>query len=154
MRILLFLCALALALVAAIVALNWQAMMATAPVNLGFTSVEASMSAIILVLSLIAVASLAVYLAGRGLAHARTTRANVKALQAQRTLAEQAEASRFTELQLAIASEFERFSTTLTTSQDSLRQEIQESGNSIAAMLAEIDDRAKGVPGILPNRLA
>lgn len=151
MRILLFLCALALAIAGAVAALNWPAVTAMSPVSLGFMHVDASISAILLGSSLVAVASLAIYIAVQGAAHARATRAHAKALQAQRALAEQAEASRFTELRLALSSEFERFSATLASSQQALRQEIQDSGNSLAAMLAEIDDRARGAPGGPPT---
>lgn len=147
MRILLLLCALALATTAAIAAFNWSALMATAPVNLGVANIDASVSAILLALCLVAVATLAIYATAQGVTNARTSRAVAKRLEAQRALAEQAEVSRFSELRLALSSEFERFSTTLTASQDALRREIQDSGNSLAAMLAEIDDRAKALQG-------
>jgi hypothetical protein len=68
-------------------------------------------------------------------------------------LVEQVEVSRFNELRLALVSEFERFSSTLTATRDALRVEIHDSGNSIAAMLAEIDDRAKTTEPVSRGRL-
>lgn len=152
MRILLLLCALAIALLAAVATFNWTAIETPSPVSLGFVHIDASLGAILLVLCLVALASLAIYTAWQAVSNARRARETAKALEAQRALAEQVEVSRFNELRLALVSEFERFSSTLTATQDALRVEIQDSGNSIAAMLAEIDDRAKAVQLVSRDR--
>lgn len=143
MRILLFLAALSVTLLAALSFLNWQAVNATVPLNLGVTTIEAPMAAVLLVLSIVAFGSLAIYAAARGLSHNHTKRVSTKAFEAQRVLVEQAEASRFNELRVVLISEFERLSATLASTQDALRKDIQDNGNSLAAMIAEIDDRAK-----------
>ncbi len=91
--------------------------------------------------------------AWQAVSNARRARETAKALEAQRALVEQVEVSRFNELRLALVSEFERFSSTLTATRDALRVEIHDSGNSIAAMLAEIDDRAKTTEPVSRGRL-
>jgi len=85
-------------------------------------------------------------------------RAHAKELQSNRKLADQAEASRFTELRTFLDTEFKRM-----TSADSeakaallaridqferdLRLAVEQSGNSLAASLAEMDDRLRaGAP--------
>lgn len=71
------------------------------------------------------------------------TRRHQKALQEQRTLADQAEASRFTELKVSMVSEFEKLAIQLQQSQSAVSRELREQTNSLAAMLGEIDDRFK-----------
>jgi len=73
-------------------------------------------------------------------------RRQAKEIQAQRTLAEQEETSRFSELRTTLHSEFEQMSKRMETSQLALSQEIRENVNSLAAILAEMDDRAKPHP--------
>jgi hypothetical protein len=75
------------------------------------------------------------------------TRRHTKELQAQRALADQAEASRFTELRAVLQAEMAQLAQRLDASQQVLRREIQDSGNSIAAVLGEMDDRFKTGPG-------
>ena len=70
-------------------------------------------------------------------------RHQAKQLEKQRTLANEAEASRFVELGKAMHAEFEQLSERLKQSQTAVTQNVQESVNSLAAMLGEIDDRTK-----------
>jgi len=73
------------------------------------------------------------------------TRRYSKELQAQRTLADQAEASRFTELRGFIQGELAQLNQRIAQSHEALRselkQELSDSSNSLAAHLAEMDDR-------------
>jgi uncharacterized protein HemX len=71
------------------------------------------------------------------------TRRHQKALHAQRTLADQAEASRFTELKGTMLAELEKLSAQIQQSQADTARELREQTNSLAAMLGEIDDRTK-----------
>ena len=68
------------------------------------------------------------------------TRRHGKELQAQRELADQAEASRFTELRAAMQTEFAKVGERLGQAQDALRQEMRDSSNSLAATIGEIED--------------
>lgn len=143
MRILFLLGALAAALLAAFVTLNWQAVASTQPANLGFASFDAPVGLVVLGLCLTVMATFGLGLASQVLSGAKARRAQTRALEVQRTLANDAEASRYHELRAVLLGEFERLAATLSESQDALRVEIQDTGNSIAAMLAEIDDRTR-----------
>jgi hypothetical protein len=64
-----------------------------------------------------------------------------KELQAQRTLAESAEASRFTELGTLIRDEIANSDKRVETALEGLRSELRATENSLAATLGEMDDR-------------
>jgi hypothetical protein len=103
--------------------LNWAAFMAPTTLSLGVAKVEAPLGLIMLgLIALLTVFFLAyvVYLQGTVLLEARR---HAKALQAQRELADQAEASRFTELRTY------------------LETRLTELENSLAAQVAEMRDR-------------
>jgi hypothetical protein len=68
-------------------------------------------------------------------------RRQTKELQAQRTLAESAEASRFTELGTLVREEMANSSRRVETALEGLRGELHAAENSLAATLAEMDDR-------------
>jgi hypothetical protein len=69
------------------------------------------------------------------------SRRQTKELQVQRTLADQAEASRFTELRVIVHDELERLADRMTQALDALRAEIRDHANSLAATIGELDDR-------------
>jgi len=64
-----------------------------------------------------------------------------KEMQAQRALADDAEASRFTQLSTLMRDEMSKLDKRLETALDALRGEVRDTENSIAATLAEMDDR-------------
>lgn len=146
MRIIFLLGALATALFAAVVVLNAQTMAEPSAMNIGYTTVRGAPGVIAASLAAVAIVAFALCLGVQALLFNRTRRAHTKALETQRSLAEEAEASRFNQLRLTMVSEFEKLAIALSASQDALRAEIQDSGNSIAAMLAEIDDRTRTNP--------
>nr|MDQ2735046.1 LapA family protein [Pseudomonadota bacterium] len=74
------------------------------------------------------------------------SRRHAKELQGQRLLAEQAEASRFTELRAAFQEEMTRLTERLTVAHEALRTEIRDNANSLAAALGEMDDRLRRAP--------
>jgi K+-sensing histidine kinase KdpD len=147
MRTLLLLGALAAALLVAFILLNWAVVAVPMPVSLGLASADLPVGLTVLTLGAALIAALVTYIVAQALSAARARRVHAKAFEAQRSLAEQAEASRFSELRTVMKAEFDHLSSTLIANQDVLRTDIQESANSIAAMLAEIDDRTKS-----PNR--
>ena len=69
------------------------------------------------------------------------SRRHAKELKEQRLLADQAEASRFTELRGVLLAETARLQQQLDALQQSLRSDIREHSNALAASLGEIDDR-------------
>ena len=132
MRVLTLAILVVLALVVALVGLNWAAM--TAPVGLavGPTTLELPLGMTLLVLMslLVAlVAGYAVYLQGSALMEARRMS---KEMLASRDLADKAEASRFTELR--------QFLEQLEARQ---RTVIEQTGNSVAASVGELEDKVE-----------
>ena len=141
-----------LALVAGFAALNWAAFTSSTTLSLGFTSLQAPLGLVMLGLS----AVLALVFLGFAL-YVQTTsliegRKQMKALQAQRELADKAESSRITQLQQSLEAGFNRQAAQLDTHKAELTaridrleqthvQHLTETGNSLSAALAELDDR-------------
>jgi len=136
-------------LIAAFAILNWPAFIVSTTLSAGFFSFEAPLGLTMLcllgVISLGFVVNMAMWQGSVLL----ETRRHTKELQTQRTLADQAEASRFTELRSALHLEFETLAQRVAQSQEALRTEVHESANSMAAMLGEIDDRSRRPAGDL-----
>ncbi len=110
--------------------LNWTAFAATTPLSLGVTTVDAPLGLImlgLLVAICIAFTAWAISLQGRALMDARRM---TKELQAQRDLADKAEASRFTELRAY-----------LDTALAESRRTVEQQSNSLAASIAVLEDR-------------
>lgn len=126
-----------IALIAGFAALNWAAFATPVPLSLAVTTVEAPLGLVMLGLVVLVTLAFLGYVAvfqGRLLLE---TRRHAKELQAQRQLADQAEASRFTELRSLLQAEVLRL-------EGALRGEVRDSANSLAAMIAELDDRVGG----------
>ncbi|MEO8524008.1 MAG: LapA family protein [Caldimonas sp.] len=131
------------ALLATFTALNWAAFVAPTSLSVGVASFEAPLGVVMLAIVGGMALLFAGYMAfwqGRLLVEARR---HAKELQAQRALADQAEASRFTELRTALTGATERLEVRFDATRDALRTEMKEATNSLAAMIGEIDDRAK-----------
>lgn len=143
MRLRLWAILLAIAVLAAFVILNWPVFIEPTRLSVGFDSYEAPLGLVMLAVVVAMVLVFAVYMAIWQSSILMEARRQAKEMQAQRTLAEKEEASRFSELRTTIHSEFELMSKRMETSQSTLSQEIRENVNSLAAILAEMDDRAK-----------
>ena len=133
-----------LTLIAAFVAVNWSVINAPASLSLGVTQVQAPLGTVMLGLMAILCVAFVVQLAlsqGSFLVEARR---HAKEMKAQRDLADQAEASRFTELRGVMEAQLRTLAERMDQSEESLRAEIREHANSLAAMLGQIDDRMGG----------
>ena len=151
MRVRVLLVVIALLLVAAFVAVNWPAFMTPATLSLLVTTVEAPPALVMLAILALAMLASVVYMALWQSEILLESRRHAKDLQAQRLLADQAEASRFTELRAVMLERMERLSERLADTQETLRTEIRDNAGSLAAMIGEIDDRARtGLPGAKP----
>ena len=73
----------------------------------------------------------------------RETRRHERELHEQRLLADQAEASRFSELRTALREEMAQVERRLDEMQGGLRGDLQEHANSLASMIGEMDDRLR-----------
>ena len=112
-----------LAAVAVFAALNWSAFMAPTTLSLGIAQVQAPLGLIMLALMAILTALFLTYLVYVQTTVLLESRRHAKELQAQRVLADQAEASRFTELRTY------------------LETRLTELENSLSAQVGEMRDR-------------
>jgi hypothetical protein len=119
-------------LAALFVVLNWRVFAGPAKVNLLLTSAEVPVGVLMLLLFALALLVLWIVVGSWQGTLIMEFRRQAKELQAQRLLAESAEASRFTELGALIREEIAK-----------LRTELQETEHSIAATLGEMDDRLR-----------
>ncbi|WP_293780769.1 LapA family protein [uncultured Oxalicibacterium sp.] len=141
-----------LAIVAALAAFNWQTFTTPTELWLGVTTVYAPLGVVMLgLMGLLTVFFLTfiIYLQSSVLLEARR---HAKELQVNRELADQAEASRFTELRHFIETEMQNVvrqdSETRTAMlarldrlEASVGANIDQTGNSLAAQIGEVEDR-------------
>lgn len=138
--------------VAAFALLNWGVIMAETPISLGFAEVRAPLG-LILLAAMVSVASLALLLLfvqqTRALGEIRRSE---KALQAQRELADKAEASRFVELGRHLDASFDQWQTRWTDAmaaqsqqrealEKRLLERMDEENRALSALLGEIEDK-------------
>jgi len=119
-------------LAALFVVLNWRVFAGPAKLNLLLTSAEIPVGVLMLMLFALVLLVLWIVVGRWQGTLAVEFRRQAQELQAQRLLAENAEASRFTELGALIREEIAK-----------LRTELQETEHSIAATLGEMDDRLR-----------
>lgn len=141
-----------LGLVAVFSALNWNAFIAPTVLSLGFTTVEAPLGLILLAIVGLLTLLFLVYVTYLQSTVLFETRRHSRELQAQRELAEQAEASRFNQLRAFIetelekvAGEIEQSKSLLLTRLDQIERDfrtgLEQTGNSLAASIGELEDR-------------
>jgi uncharacterized integral membrane protein len=147
MRARVLLVVVAVLLMAVFVGVNWAVFMTPAPLNLLVTTVEAPPALVMLAVLGGVVLVGAVYMAVWQSQILLESRRHAKDLQAQRLLADQAEASRFTELRTVMLEQMERLSQRLTVTQEALRAEMRDNTASLAATIGKADDRSRsGLP--------
>lgn len=141
-----------LGLIAVFSALNWGAFIAPTVLSLGFTSVEAPLGLILLVIVALLTLLFLVYITYLQSAVLLDSRRHARELQLQRDLAEQAETSRFNQLQSLMETELEKLSGDVEQSKSlllnrleqierDLRAALEQTGNSLAAYIGELEDR-------------
>ena len=136
---------------AALAVLNWTALSEPSPISLGVTTVDAPLGLIMLGLTvLLGVFFIAYVLSLQG-SVLLDTRRHTKEMQAQRELADKAEASRFTELRAFLENQHAQGHTTVMARLDSLETRLaaraQESDNTTAAYVGQLEQRLVGGPG-------
>lgn len=143
-------------------AANWSAFTAPTTLSVVFATVEAPLGLILLGIVVLLAAMFLVYVAYLQSTVLFETRRHARELNAQRELAEQAEASRFSRLQASLETELRKLADKeeesaarvierLDRLDRELRAAVEQSGNTLAAYLGEIDDRlerAKGEPAM------
>jgi uncharacterized integral membrane protein len=132
--------------------LNWPAISTPTTLSLGITTVQAPLGLILLGMLFVLAALFVGWAISLQATTLMETRRHTKELQAQRELADKAEASRFVELRSYIAAELARVSeashaaradllTRIDRLQDDQRVTFEQNSNSIAAHLGELEDR-------------
>jgi len=138
--------------IVAFAAINWNAFVAPTNLSLGFAAVQAPLGLILLgMMALLAALFLVIVvsLQTSGLVGARR---HARELHAQRELADQAEASRFTELRAFLDVELQKLTERGDESKANvlrrldqldrdLRAAVEQSVNTLAAYIGELDDR-------------
>jgi len=152
MRIRTILLLLVLVAVAAFSVLNWNVFVSPTALSLGVTSVQAPLGLIMLVLLVFLAAFFLVFVVYLQSTVLFDTRRHSKELQANRALANQAEASRFTELREFLNVELRQQTSQNAASQAAvlarldtldrdLHLKLEQSENSLSAYIAELEDR-------------
>lgn len=133
-------------------ALNWSAFMAPTALSVGFADVQAPLGLIMLGLIVLLTTLFLIFIVYLQTSVLLEARRHAKELHANRELADQAEASRFTDLRGYLEAEMQRVSerdaearTAVLAKIDDLdrdlRSSIEQSGNTLAAYIGELEDR-------------
>ncbi|GAB4557181.1 MAG: hypothetical protein Tsb007_16310 [Rhizobacter sp.] len=139
--------------------INWPAFTALTPISLVFTTVQAPLGLIMLGLAFFLSLLFTMWAISLQATMLRETRRQSKELQAQRELADTAEASRFTELRGFLTTELARVAQASTDGhsellkrmnhlEGALRLTLEENSNTVAAVVGELEDRLErgGLP--------
>ncbi|HXF76811.1 MAG TPA: LapA family protein [Methylomirabilota bacterium] len=140
--------------VALFAAANWQAFTAPTTLSLIVAKVEAPLGVILLGVILLLTALFLIYVAYLQSSVLLETRRHARELDAQRELAEHAEASRIHELRSSLEARLQalgketqaslsELGARLNRLETDLRQSIEECQNTLAAILSEMDDRLR-----------
>jgi hypothetical protein len=147
-----------LVVLAAFAALNWTVLAAPAPLNVLVARIEAPPGLVMLAVAIALTLLYLVLALGLETATLLETRRSTRELLAQRKLADDAEASRFTALRSYLEGELAQLKTRpdeavrgvmerVAQVEQTLRREIQEAGNTLAAYIGEVEDRlTRGTP--------
>jgi hypothetical protein len=135
----------AILLVAAFAALNWSEVMRTSPLLFGPVVADAPLGAILLVLLALAVVAFVVSAGAIRTSALLESRHHYKELEAQRALADKAEASRFTELRAYLDENLremrERDTMRTAEMQREMRAQTETTNRMLAARLNELEHR-------------
>ena len=143
---------LVLVAIAAFAILNWGVFVAPTELTLGFTTIRLPLGLLMLGLLVLVAALFLLYVVFLQASALLDTRRHGRELRANRELADQAEASRFTELRSFLASELAQQTRVGAESKaevlariDRLERDLrvlaEQTGNSLAASIGELDDR-------------
>jgi hypothetical protein len=144
--------------VAIFAAINWKAFMAPTTLSLIFASVEAPLGLILLIVVGVLTLLFLLYVVYLQSSVLVENRRNARELQAQREIAEQAEVSRINQLRSFLESELRGLGekgeeskvavlAKIEALERELRSVIEQSGNTLAAYIGEIEDRLERASG-------
>lgn len=151
-------------LIAALAALNWGTIATPTLISIGFMQVTAPLGLIMLGLTALLGIFFVAYVVYLQSSILMETRRHTKEMQAQRDLADKAEASRFTELRsfletqenVHMARNAERHAALLARIEQveaAARQRAEQSENTIAAHIGQLEDRLERRPVATPSAM-
>ena len=135
---------LVLVFVALFALINWTVFSALTPLSLGFTTVQAPLGLIMLGLIAFLCVLFTVWVISLQANSLMDARRQTKELQAQRDLADKAEASRFTELRSELVARLNRL-------QRESALTLEQSGNSVEAHIGQLEDRLERARLLAPG---
>ncbi len=151
-----------LAVLAIFTALNWTAFTTPTTLSLVFATVQAPLGLLMLVVSGLLAALFLLYVVYLQSTVILEARKSARELQAQRQLADEAEASRFTELRAFLEARISKLEVDVAQSRSAaqsgldrlatdLRGTIEETGTVLTAYIAEVEDRLERRMGPSPD---
>ncbi|MEO6354359.1 MAG: LapA family protein [Oxalobacteraceae bacterium] len=143
---------LVLGCVALFAAINWSAIMAPTTLSFIFATVQAPLGLILLAVTAVLAVLFLAFIVSMEASVIMETRRLHKEVENQRKLADQAEASRFTDLRQYLEHELHQMAQhnaaaaasadlRLSQTEQGLRTTLEQTSNTVAAMIGELDDR-------------
>jgi hypothetical protein len=158
MRARLIILLVAILLVAGFAALNWSEILQPMPLSFGIFTMSAPLGLILLSITALTLVAFLISTAHLQTVSLLDYRQHTKELQAQRELADKAEASRFTDLRQHMDAQLREiqqggqpggteFEKSVTQNQRELRTQLELMNKTLATRLADIESRLDGRPG-------
>ena len=142
-----------IALLALFAAVNWQTFITPTDLNLVVARVQAPLGLVMLGFTALLVAVLLAYALKVQVNALSDSRKQSEELRRQRELADQAEASRFTDLRRYLEQEMASLRQAQEDGARQLRGELADSANSLAASIGELDERIERALPTPPERM-
>jgi uncharacterized integral membrane protein len=132
---------------------NWGTFVTPTPLSLVVTTVEAPLGLVMLGFTAVLAAVLLAYALKLQVNALSDSRRQSEELRRQRELADQAEASRFTELRQYLERELQVLKQAQQESEGRLREELVSSTNTLSACIGEVDERLERASPTPPERM-
>jgi uncharacterized integral membrane protein len=137
-----------LAAITAFSVANWSVIVAPTSISLIFATVEAPLGLVLLGLVALVTALFLGFLVYLQTSVLIESRRHARQLEAQRQLADQAEASRFTDLRAFLDAELKTMSAGLDRVEQELKGAVEQASNTLAAYIGELEDRLQRDAGV------
>ena len=134
-------------LIAALAALNWGILATPVLMSIGFMQVSAPLGVIMLGLTVLLGILFAVYVVSLQSSVLMDSRRHTKEMQAQRDLADKAEASRFTELRNFLETQENTHMARNAERHSSMISRVEQLEGTLAAHIGQLEDRLERRPG-------
>lgn len=142
-----------LILIGAFAAVNWKAIVAPTALSFIVTDVQAPLGLILLAITAFLTVLFLLYLVYLQTSVLLDSRRHSRELQAQRELADQAEASRFTELRLFLETELHKLAGQSSEVQSSVTAQIEQVQRDLGAAIAQTETSLSAYIGELEDRM-